>query len=62
MIRHEPVPPSEDIYPIDDWRPVETRLNLETIAQTETMFATANGYLGMRGAFEEGRLAGEHGR
>jgi alpha,alpha-trehalose phosphorylase len=61
MLRHEPVLPPEDIYPIDDWRLVESRLNLKAIAQTETIFATANGYLGMRGAFEEGSLASQHG-
>jgi alpha,alpha-trehalose phosphorylase len=61
MIRHEPVLPPEDIYPIHDWRLVESRLNLEVMAQTETVFSTANGYLGMRGAFEEGGPAYEHG-
>jgi alpha,alpha-trehalose phosphorylase len=61
MLRHEPVLPPEDIYPIDDWRLVESRLNLKAIAQTETIFATANGYLGMRGAFEEGSPASQHG-
>ena len=61
MLRHEPVLPPEDIYPIDDWRLVESRVNLKAIAQTETIFATANGYLGMRGAFEEGSPASQHG-
>ena len=49
MIRHEPVLPPEDIFPIHDWRVVESRLNLNKIAQTETIFSTANGYFGMRG-------------
>ena len=61
MIRHEPVLPPEDIFPIHDWRVVESRLNLKKIPQTETIFSTANGYLGMRGAFEEGGPAGQHG-
>jgi alpha,alpha-trehalose phosphorylase len=61
MIHHDPVLPPEDIYPIHDWRLIESRLNLKTIAQTETVFSTANGYLGMRGAFEEGSPAGQHG-
>jgi alpha,alpha-trehalose phosphorylase len=61
MIRREPVLPPEDIYPIHDWRLVEARLDLEAIAQTETIFSTSNGYLGMRGAFEEGSLAHENG-
>jgi alpha,alpha-trehalose phosphorylase len=61
MIRREPVLPPEDIYPIYDWRIVESRLDLKAIAQTETIFSTANGYLGMRGAFEEGSPAYQHG-
>jgi alpha,alpha-trehalose phosphorylase len=61
MIRREPLLPPEDIYPLDDWRVVESRLHLEAIGQTESIFATANGYLGMRGAFEEGGPAYAHG-
>jgi alpha,alpha-trehalose phosphorylase len=61
MLPREPVLPPEDIYPIDDWRLVQSRLNLKAIAQNETLFATANGYLGMRGAFEEGSPAFQHG-
>src|SRR5262245_16207053 len=61
MIRHDPVLPPEDIFPIHDWRLVESRLGLDQIAQTETLFSTANGYLGMRGAFEEGGPACQHG-
>ena len=61
MLRREPILPPEDIYPIHDWRLVEGRLNLKAIAQSETIFATANGYLGMRGAFEEGSPASQHG-
>jgi len=37
MLRHEPVLPPEDIYPIHDWRLVEGRLNLKAIVQTETI-------------------------
>ena len=51
MIRHDPVLPPEFIYPIDDWRWVERRYAPEFMATSETTFATANGYLGMRGAF-----------
>ena len=31
------------------------------LPQAETIFAVANGYLGMRGAFEEGEPAYRHG-
>jgi len=54
MIRHQPVLPPEFIYPVDDWRMVEDQFVPAFVAQTETIFATANGYLGMRGGFEEG--------
>src|SRR5215212_9496459 len=61
MIKHEPVLPPEFIYPIDDWRLVENRFSPDFIAQTETLLATANGYLGMRGNLQEGRPAFLHG-
>ena len=61
MIRHQPVLPPEFIYPVDDWRMVEDQFVPAFVAQTETIFATANGYLGMRGGFEEGTPAYEHG-
>ncbi len=54
MIRHEPVLPPEFLFPIEDWRVVEREFASALVAQTETIFATANGYLGMRGGFEEG--------
>src|SRR3954451_18952277 len=61
MIRHDPVLPPEFIYPIDDWRWVERRYTPEFMAQSETTFSTANGYLGMRGGFQEGRPSFLHG-
>src|SRR5919202_4880047 len=61
MIKHEPVLPPEFIYPIEDWRLVEKRFMPAFLAQTETVFATANGYLGLRGGFEEGTPAFQHG-
>ncbi len=41
-------------YPTDPWRLVERAYNPDYTEQTETLFAVANGYLGMRGSFEEG--------
>jgi alpha,alpha-trehalose phosphorylase len=61
VIRHQAVLPPEFIYPIEDWRMVEREFTPAFLAQTETIFSTANGYLGMRGAFEEGAPAYEHG-
>ena len=57
MIKHDPVLPPEFIYPIDDWRIVERTFSPEFLAQNETVMSTANGYLGMRGGFFEGRPA-----
>ena len=54
MVRHEVVDPPGHIYPIDDWRIVQKQFAPGFLAQDETLFSTANGYLGMRGAFEEG--------
>lgn len=61
MIRHESLPPPEFIYPVEDWRIVERRFTPAFLAQTETIFATANGYFGLRGSFEEGAPAYEPG-
>jgi alpha,alpha-trehalose phosphorylase len=41
-------------YPIEPWRVVERAYNPEFVEQTETLFALSNGYLGIRGSFEEG--------
>ena len=46
--------PPEDVYPVDPWRVVETRFHPQALAQTEAIFATSNGYLGIRGTAEEG--------
>ena len=43
----------EAIYPPDEWAVVEKSFNPELLGRMETVFATANGHLGMRGAFEE---------
>lgn len=42
------------IYPTDPWRLVEREYHPPRMAQMETLFALANGYLGIRGTFEEG--------
>ncbi|WP_454043275.1 glycoside hydrolase family 65 protein [Cellulosimicrobium sp. Marseille-Q8652] len=48
-------------FPADPWRLVEARFSAEDLGVTETLFATANGYLGMRGNVEEGRESHAHG-
>jgi alpha,alpha-trehalose phosphorylase len=42
------------IYPRDPFRLIEKRFNPDRMAQMETLFALANGYLGIRGTFDEG--------
>ncbi|MEZ0263228.1 MAG: glycoside hydrolase family 65 protein [Phycisphaerae bacterium] len=61
MIKHDPVLPPEFIFPIDDWRWVERQYEPEFVATSETTFSVANGYLGMRGGFPEGRPSFLHG-
>ena len=54
MIHHERVIPPPHIYPPDEWNLVEKRFHPPFLEMTESIFATGNGYLGMRGCFEEG--------
>jgi alpha,alpha-trehalose phosphorylase len=49
------------IYPPEEWRLVEKQFYPRLLAQTETLFALANGFLGIRGACEEGGPAFHHG-
>jgi alpha,alpha-trehalose phosphorylase len=42
------------IYPHHPWRLVEKKYHPPRMAQMETLFALANGYLGIRGTFDEG--------
>ena len=48
-------------FPVDEWRLVETRPPSGIDGLAETLFATGNGYLGMRGNAEENGPAHEHG-
>lgn len=49
--------PPPHIYPPDEWRLVEKEYHPARLAQFETLFTTSNGYLGIRGCFEEGEPA-----
>ena len=42
------------IYPFDEWSIIENSFDVETNGRDETIFALGNGYIGMRGNFEEG--------
>jgi alpha,alpha-trehalose phosphorylase len=48
-------------HPIDPWRLTETSFDAGDLGRTETLFSVANGYLGMRGNYEEGRDSHTHG-
>jgi len=54
MLHHERVTPPPNIYPDDEWNIVEKQHTPEFLERGETIFATSNGYIGMRGGFEEG--------
>jgi len=42
------------IYPIEPWQITESSFNLKRNLLSETIFSLANGYIGIRGSFEEG--------
>jgi alpha,alpha-trehalose phosphorylase len=61
MIHRPQFSPPRHIYPPDEWNLIEKRFMPDLLEQGETMFALANGYLGMRGCFEEGGPIGQNG-
>ncbi|MFA7535978.1 MAG: glycosyl hydrolase family 65 protein [Desulfuromonadales bacterium] len=61
MIRHETLNPPPHIYPINEWKIIETSFYPRFLAQTETIFSIGNGYLGMRGNFDEGKPSFQSG-
>jgi len=42
------------IYEINQWKIIETEFDIASNYRDETIFALGNGYIGMRGTFEEG--------
>ena len=60
MIHHERLRPPLRDYPSDEWNVIEKRFNPEFLAQSESMLALGNGYLGMRGCPEEGGPVAEN--
>lgn len=47
----------EHIYPSEEWAIVETAFSQPWMGNAETIFALANGFIGVRGILEEGRPA-----
>ena len=61
MAHRERLHRPDHIYPVDEWRLVERQFFPDYLAATETLFSTANGYLGIRASFEEGAPAWQSG-
>jgi alpha,alpha-trehalose phosphorylase len=51
----------QDVFPVDPWGVHERRLDLDLLAETESVFALANGHLGLRGNLDEGEPRGLSG-
>jgi alpha,alpha-trehalose phosphorylase len=45
-------------FPVNPWQVRETRLDLDVLAQTESLFALSNGHIGLRGNLDEGEPYG----
>jgi hypothetical protein len=48
-------------FEVDPWLVCERSLDLECLAQTESLFALSNGHLGLRGNLDEGEPSGQAG-
>ncbi|MFY1697475.1 MULTISPECIES: glycoside hydrolase family 65 protein [unclassified Solwaraspora] len=48
----------ERAYPVEPWHVRETRLDFDILAQSESVFALANGHIGFRGNLDEGEPHG----
>ena len=44
----------QQTYPCYPWQVIEKKFSPDLLGQTETLYALSNGYIGMRGCFEEG--------
>jgi alpha,alpha-trehalose phosphorylase len=48
----------QSVYPVDPWSLRETQLDLDLLAQSESLFALSNGHIGLRGNLDEGEPHG----
>jgi alpha,alpha-trehalose phosphorylase len=48
----------DDVFEVDPWSVPEHKLQLDLLAQTESVFALSNGHIGLRGNLDEGEPAG----
>lgn len=49
---------SQEAFPVEPWCIRETKLDLNVIAQSESLFALSNGHIGLRGNLDEGEPHG----
>ena len=49
---------TDDAFPIEPWHIRETHLDLDLLAQSESLFALSNGHIGLRGNLDEGEPYG----
>jgi alpha,alpha-trehalose phosphorylase len=61
MLHRERITPPDYVYPADEWRLIEKRFYPRFLGQMESLFALGNGYLGVRGTFDEGAPIKEAG-
>jgi alpha,alpha-trehalose phosphorylase len=48
----------EDVFAVEPWAVPERQLDIDLLPQTESIFALANGHIGLRGNLDEGEPAG----
>ena len=49
---------TEEAFPVEPWQVRETKLDLNLLAQSESLFALSNGHIGLRGNLDEGEPYG----
>src|SRR6476646_6539252 len=49
---------TEEIFPVEPWQVRETKLDLDLLAQSESVFALSNGHIGLRGNLDGGEPYG----
>ncbi len=49
---------TQDAFPVEPWQVRETQLDLDLLAQSESVFALSNGHIGFRGNLDEGEPHG----
>jgi alpha,alpha-trehalose phosphorylase len=45
---------ADPLFPVDPWSLRETRMDLDALGQSESLFALSNGHIGLRGTLDEG--------